>query len=843
MLAIRLGLLRAKLKSQSDMNQCENHLSESSSSSSEESRSKRKSRRTSRHKKKKTKRKQRYSSSSQSESDESLTNILLEDELRRESEVQQKMIFGVLNDFASQLDEETETRKQREFEDRIEKRLEIQNENLLLKVLHRIPSSISNPFISSSTSNPFIPSSISNPFISTSIPNPLITKTEDLSDTNEVRQTNVINKIEHPVLAEVEGPPEKPTSAVSSTKQGAKEEKLTLSKPDIKTQDDSNIWDTLMDEDNDLLYMSEDETEKKEKEKRAGEKKLEAERILKQKKLTLLEDIKPLYRWKNEGVTNPPASKVLRGVMLFRAIASTVIFAKRLHLQQIRYKIAQAPEDLKDIELALGWFTEKTQGWCGHVLTNIFNDILSKENLVLDPASLGLFGGNKFKFKKTRPDDSGSNAALLALRLRIRVRGILEQLLRSVSKNKPAVTPSIFTFLRRIIFDGCVFPSNYLFEHEVENLEFGQSMHTRWMIQLSQESDQPVVDLSRQKLVLANFVFVRCLIPLLLDPGKSGLTGKTRPKRKIQNNLTVLSSILFALVQITFGGPSIETIVSQKSSTSRAKVRPVDAKEAEHEANTTVKKSNGFKFFKKLNKVSVESLTNQHETVLTETINTKTEIVDDIKGDWFVCIDDLANNLFSTKHFQNISPYLGFLDELKPLLQLLVTSILHRIWLEENSQNNGKLSQQVLETLEKEILQLTATLQASDSRKTLAHYEPHHIKEIEILPVPVEAMENEINSSPENEPIQEDEKRSQGSSVVSRRSKHSQKSLLINPSPTKPVETIDDINSVMSSTTPRKVFMVSSNEKAEDIDIKSITSSSNRSRKVSTLSSSDKRNN
>lgn len=73
--------------------------------------------------------------------------------------------------------------------------------------------------------------------------------------------------------------------------------------------------------------------------------------------------------------------------------------------------------------------------------------------------------------------------------------------------------------------------------------------HTRWMVQ---EADR--LDFSRGTLLLSNFIFKRCLIPIILKPWDYGLGRK--PSKLAQHNLLVLASLLYSLSRNLHKGPA-----------------------------------------------------------------------------------------------------------------------------------------------------------------------------------------------------------------------------------------------------------------------------------------------
>lgn len=566
-----------------------------------------------------------------------------------------------------------------------------------------------------------------------------------------------------------------PTSAKTTSKPNAAKAKSPSSstkKPIDKEggkpaepEENQSIWDKLMDDDCDLLYVSDDEEERLEKERAAAFAKSEKEKK-KPPKIIVYGQGRPMYRWRKEGIENPPKDQILRGKLLFRSIVWFLIGVSRMKRDMLRKKEGLLADEIADTEKGVLWFTDKTKSWLAQVLSLLLVDVVTKHDQVLDPKSLGMglagklaFGGgliNKIMKKDsaegsrsgpTKKDDTSSKLEALALRLKVRLRGILELIIRSLEEDKPPLPVTNATFYLKIATDGCVFPKPFLFPNEESALDFSPLKHTRWMLPpaadgatdssnadatattgASMEQNKSITDdndkraktaakydLTRVKLILGNFVFNRCLLPLVMRPWESGVAVK--PERKQINNLTMLATLIYVMLQEHLGGPLAGESDPSEVKKGGLKLGGIGAiginvgTGGTNDEGSADKKSKPRNLFSKFKKAKVaaepedETNTEEGKTGAEQGPIEPDKIDPEEEGVAGSSIKHptpytFAQALFPQKHYAMIQEHLGFLPQLSDLLhtcilKLIIKTFFADDWAEDTEKEFPGLREQL----------------------------------------------------------------------------------------------------------------------------------------------------
>jgi len=333
-------------------------------------------------------------------------------------------------------------------------------------------------------------------------------------------------------------------------------------------------------------------------------------------------------------------------------------------------------------------------------------DIMGKPQLILDPKNISFaktFKVGVWFSRKPKPlpdqraeKNSGGNVSSkshldkIALRLKVRLRGVLELLLQSVKDGRPPVPSNILAFLEQLVLDGATFPEHYLFRHERKALRFTELGETRWMLPIEDEVDGKLrYDLSRIKLVLGNFVVTRCLLPTLLRPWEGSMGGR-RPERKVCNNLIMLTTLMHVIFQSIAGGPDAGS------------VDPKAKRDGDIAAQGVAKLRRMSSSFNSKSKILPS--TAEPGPIAADSARTTASALESARSAEpgqrrFPSAYDYASLLYPAKHYAIMKGRLGFLDDLKETLDLVLLQLLRKS-LEETPPN---LIPGLLDQLDEEI--------------------------------------------------------------------------------------------------------------------------------------------
>ena len=223
--------------------------------------------------------------------------------------------------------------------------------------------------------------------------------------------------------------------------------------------------------DESLLEMSEDD-ESVDEEMLASKKRIERST----KSLVYAGDSKPLYRWRKLGLSDIGPGQVLKGKALLRSIAHVRVFIARTQRLAEEKRKARFEKDQADMQELLEWFLDKSQAWLLKAVRQPLQSVISSPKLVLDPRPQALSRRKALarKLKGAQRKAKGVEVEAV-MKLKVRLRAVLEALLNAVERNKPPVPTGLLPFLKRIVSDGSAFPNKFLFIEEFQALEFSKS--------------------------------------------------------------------------------------------------------------------------------------------------------------------------------------------------------------------------------------------------------------------------------------------------------------------------------------------------------------------------------
>ncbi|CAK8989303.1 Phospholipase D2 (PLD 2) (mPLD2) (Choline phosphatase 2) (PLD1C) (Phosphatidylcholine-hydrolyzing phospholipase D2), partial [Durusdinium trenchii] len=518
--------------------------------------------------------------------------------LRNEMLSQQKQMVDILGDLDLQLHEQVDRHTKEQFERRMEERMKTQNELLVERILNRVqPTVFAEPsrifsdagaravdMRNAVPTSPSRPVGLARPVVGVNSVGVPVAPT-----TTPSLKTTAASSAEAPKTTTKPQSPGADVSRSGGSETGAVASLAHAAKGEYFSQDEGKtIWEKLLDDDTDLLRMpddDDDEAKLQEEKDVAGSADKERQKV-KTLRVEVYGNGKPLYRWRREGVENPPKEQVLKGKGNFRGIAYAIIALKRMDLLSTETKRGLVKDDEREMRKAIMWIQDKSRTWLVQVLSLPLVDLMTKTDIVLDPRVLrsgkagrvALSWLGRSKKNKTHPDPAAevkagapsSEGPLLALRLKVRVRGILELLLKATEEGKPKMPDSVCSFLQRLANDGSLLPKQFLFPMEQEELEFSKLGYTRWMIRPVKVEEQappaeddttdsgvslpkPRFDLTRPKLMVGSFLFLRCLLPVLLRPWEAGVGRK--PSKGVLSNLACVATLWYQLCQSHMGGP------------------------------------------------------------------------------------------------------------------------------------------------------------------------------------------------------------------------------------------------------------------------------------------------
>jgi len=294
--------------------------------------------------------------------------------------------------------------------------------------------------------------------------------------------------------------------------------------------------------------------EEQEEQREENQKKEVAKKRIKsllERKPTGRVELKTLWRHKLDGLTDPPASKILKGCALFRVLAKSIIAMYiRPQLAIRKRKIAFRDREAKDLNQTLILYSEAVSMWLGKIVRIPINSLEQDESLDFEPLATGSGGASGFKQRM--------------LQLKVRVKSIVSSL--ATSEMPP---DHITQFFITLIDEDNYFVPTFLWPTEKDILSFSDLGGTRGM--LVPAADQNIrsplkprgehhlgvapnvrkVDATRARYLLVNFVFVRMLLNhCILSPWHYGVSRmpSARNTSKVVANCRILASVFYLVL-------------------------------------------------------------------------------------------------------------------------------------------------------------------------------------------------------------------------------------------------------------------------------------------------------
>lgn len=266
--------------------------------------------------------------------------------------------------------------------------------------------------------------------------------------------------------------------------------------------------------------------------------------------------LQPLWRHRMDGVQSVPKDRILKGKALLRAcVWGIVIMYVRPLLNIRKRKEVYSSKNAVEFKRTLEAFSEACSAWWGNLLKIPILSIQEDSSLTLRPYKRGTFD-------KVRIDEQNM------LSLKVRTLRITKTLVES------RMPPDYVTqFLVSLVDDDNYFYKGFFYPEEEKKIELDEFGGTRGMVrEPADKSDLDVskpctrgqailgekslkkrkVDASRARLLLQNFVFLRCLINNCLVTPWTFRVGRKPTKEqanKVVDNLRVIATMLYLAVK------------------------------------------------------------------------------------------------------------------------------------------------------------------------------------------------------------------------------------------------------------------------------------------------------
>jgi hypothetical protein len=281
-------------------------------------------------------------------------------------------------------------------------------------------------------------------------------------------------------------------------------------------------------------------------------------------------------RWvkKDLGDKEPLDDSIMRGRLLFKSLATVPQFCARLKIVGKNRRKDSVEKDREAFKEFLLLYYDKIRNWLGKVVKTPVTSLVTERNekYNLDTKSDGTgFGG---LFSRISGGRKNSRERRL-MQLKVRVKGILDQLLSSTKTKKGDSGSSqnlpreIVNFLAKYFAsDNIAWPEQYLWKTEHEKLEFNDLGLTRRMSYTEREAEDSDeeedfnmkldrTNTQRVQILLLNFLVGRILINhVIVRPedcpsmgvAKSKIDPSTSHGQRIKKNLRLLASLLYQVL-------------------------------------------------------------------------------------------------------------------------------------------------------------------------------------------------------------------------------------------------------------------------------------------------------
>ncbi|KAL3666554.1 hypothetical protein V7S43_008183 [Phytophthora oleae] len=269
-------------------------------------------------------------------------------------------------------------------------------------------------------------------------------------------------------------------------------------------------------------------------------------------------------------------SEAMEPLQVFRSAVLTVLHTIYLKKMLMEKRLAEKESATRDFESMLRVYFDATRLWFGKVVRTPMLSLLQDSSLDIDISTKSSLAGSTLRgFAKkfggilarrphpsppqalasSQPSSESSVDPVKLLKLKVRMKGILQALSKAIDKKE--VPSGILAFWKRLSTDGVYFPPSYqLFYEERLSLEFDALGATRRMdfeesiladVKENDGSDEAAKGFSRFNIVMVNFLFARILIPhVILQPWSVGIGTKNIGKQT-SANLANLATLFYCV--------------------------------------------------------------------------------------------------------------------------------------------------------------------------------------------------------------------------------------------------------------------------------------------------------
>lgn len=256
---------------------------------------------------------------------------------------------------------------------------------------------------------------------------------------------------------------------------------------------------------------------------------------------------------------------VLTPIEVFRSAVYTLVFLNRLErLRKAKYLDIRESEE-RDLDRMLMVYFDSTLVWIAKSVKQPIASVLNNPKLNFDLLLSKPGFGKIFQFNLKQRTDTAM------MKLKVRVKGIVDGLFRATAKN--AFPAPILSFFKKITTDDAFFPAYFLFEDEHEHLEFNEFGATRNMpldMNMTLSDDERLVaenqdsfrsakvlagPRARVRMVLGHFIMTKILIGhVLVEPWQYKI-GPAPKQKVVEDNLKIIRTLFFIILRMDYPLP------------------------------------------------------------------------------------------------------------------------------------------------------------------------------------------------------------------------------------------------------------------------------------------------
>jgi len=270
---------------------------------------------------------------------------------------------------------------------------------------------------------------------------------------------------------------------------------------------------------------------------------------------------KPLWRWKASGTDDPLPELVLKGKSLFRAIVFCLLFSQQMTLGVRRIKKEEKQIESQKLAIRVPEVVEYFGEWFQRVIRPTLQSLFTETNtkIFLSEPNAHVGGGVSKLLKTSIRYLSGYSDEKLSrqkmMKLKVRTKTIIDAI------TKEDVSNTMIDHLVEIFHDGLYYPSDFLYKHEIDTLEFTDIGAVRRLKPILHEGESDIeralvlpdmsnitFESSRLYILLSNFLICKVLIqevllrPLIEENRMYKLSLIRKTKRRKSSNAALIKS-------------------------------------------------------------------------------------------------------------------------------------------------------------------------------------------------------------------------------------------------------------------------------------------------------------